>query len=207
VGGRLIDLVTPGARYEELFVPFHGAHQGDNLATAVASVEAFFGRPVEQDLIEVALTTVDLPARFEIVGREPTVVLDGAHNPEGAEAASATLNEAFARLGSWVLVVGLVGAKDPAEMLESFGAADFDAIICCEPEWSRSVPAADIAAAAGRMGLSAEVVRRPVDAMMRARSVTAAEDLILIGGSLYVVGEVRAAARAIAASTPSHDLP
>jgi dihydrofolate synthase/folylpolyglutamate synthase len=205
VGGRVIDLVTPATRYDQLFVPFHGAHQGDNVATAVAAVEAFFGRPAGQDLVEAALATVDLPARFEVVGRDPTIILDGAHNPEGAAAASATLNEAFARLGSWLLVIGLVGAKDPAEMLESFGAADFDAIICCEPQWSRAVPAADIAAAAEEQGLAAEVVRRPVEALLRARAITASEDLILIGGSLYVAGEVRAAARSIAAKTQSPD--
>ncbi len=205
VGGRVIDLVTPGASYEQLFVPFHGAHQGDNAATAVAAVEAFFGRPAGQDLIEQALAEVTLPARFEVVGREPTVILDGAHNPEGAAAAAATLDEAFARLGSRVLLVGLVGGKDPVEMLEAFNASDFDAIICCEPDWSRAVPAADIAAAATSMGLSPELVKNPVEALSRAIAVTAADDLILVAGSLYVVGEVRAAARALLADRAPHD--
>ena len=199
VGGRAIDLVTPSANYEQLFVPFHGAHQGDNLATAVAAVEAFFGRPLEQELVEFALTNVSLPARFEVVGREPAIILDGAHNPEGAMAATATLNEAFARLGSWVLVVGMLSGKDPVEMLEALSADDFDAVICCEPAWSRALPAEDIAAAAASMGISAEVVKRPVEAMYRALSVTAADDLILIAGSLYVVGEVRSEALSLAA--------
>lgn len=205
VGGRVIDLVTPAARYDQVFVPFHGAHQGENLATAIAAVEAFFGRPLDQDLIEFALTTVWLPARFEVVGREPTLILDGAHNPQGAAAALATLEEAFARLGSWVLVVGMVGGKDPHEMLEALGARDFDAVICCEPHWSRAVPAEAIAAAAAAMGISAEVVKSPEEAMYRAIAVTAADDLILIAGSLYVVGEVRAAARALMAErTPDN---
>jgi dihydrofolate synthase/folylpolyglutamate synthase len=156
--------------------------------------------------VEYALTTVELPARFEVVSRDPTIILDGAHNPDGATAASATLREAFARLGSWVLVVGMLSGKDPVEMLEALGAADFDAIICCEPDWSRAIPAATIAAAADSLGLSAEVVRRPVDALARATAVTAAEDLILVAGSLYVVGEVRAAARAFGANRlpPGH---
>jgi len=199
VGGRAIDLVTPGAEYEQLFVPFHGAHQGDNVATAVAAVEAFFGRPLAQELVEQALSEVTLPARFEVVGREPTVILDGAHNPEGAAAAAATLEEAFARFGSRVLVVGLVGGKDPAEMLDAIGAADFDAIVCCEPDWSRAVPASDIVAAASAMGLTAELVKSPIEALSRAIAVTAADDLILVAGSLYVVGEVRAAALALMA--------
>lgn len=145
---------------------------------------------------------MNLPARFEVVGREPTLILDGAHNPEGAMAARATLDEAFARLGSWVLVVGIVGGKDPVEMLESFDAGDFDAVICCEPDWSRAVPAESIAAAAASLGIEAEVVKNPVEAMGRALAVTAADDLILISGSIYVVGEVRQAARALMADGP-----
>lgn len=199
VGGRVIDLVTPGARYDQLFIPFHGAHQGDNLATAVAAVEAFFGRPAEQDLIEFALATVELPARFEVVAHDPTIILDGAHNPPGARAASATLREAFARLGSWVLVVGMLSGKDPVEMLEALGADEFDAVICCEPDWSRAIPADEIARAATRLGLSVEVVKDPVEALQRALAVTAGDDLILVTGSIYVVGEMRAAARAIGA--------
>ena len=168
-------------------------------------MEAFFGRRPHEDLIEFALATVELPARFEVVGHDPTIILDGAHNPPGAEAASSTLHEAFARLGSWVLVVGMLSGKDPVEMLEALGAADFDAIICCEPDWSRAIPAEQIARAATRLGLSAEVVKNPVDALHRAAAVTAADDLILVTGSIYVVGEVRAAARSMGAGQhPPH---
>ena len=127
-----------------------------------------------------------------MVDREPTVILDGAHNPEGARAARQTLTEEFARLGSWVLVVGLLSGKDPVEMLEALGATDFDAVICTEPNWSRAIPAEDIAAAAVSLGISPEVVRKPPEALERARAVTAADDLILVAGSLYVVGDVRA---------------
>jgi dihydrofolate synthase/folylpolyglutamate synthase len=197
VGGRLLDLTTPGARYEELFLPFHGRHQGDNLATSIAAVEAFFDRPLEKDLVELALTTVDLPARFEVVGREPTVILDGAHNPHGARAAKDTLDEAFARLGSWVLVIGMLRGKDPVEMLKAFDVADFDVAICCEPNWSRAIPAAEVAAAARSLGVEPEVVPAPAEALRRALAVTAADDLILVTGSLYAVGEVRPAARSL----------
>lgn len=200
VGGRLLDLVTPGGSYEELFLPFHGRHQGENLAAAIAAVEAFFGRPTDRELIEFALATVELPARFEIVAREPTIILDGAHNPDGARAISETLNETFARLGSWVLVVAMLGGKDPSEMLEAFGAADFDAVICCEPDWSRAIPAAEIAAAAEGLGLSAEVVTKPVDAFHRALAVTSTEDLVLVSGTHYIVGDVRYLGRAIGAN-------
>ncbi len=193
VGGRTIDLRTPGETYEQLFVPAHGAHQGTNLATAVVAVEAFFDRPTPEDIIVEAVGAVELPGRFEVIDREPTVILDGAHNPDGAAAAYLTLTEEFARLGSWVLVVGMLSGKDPTEMLAALGAADFDAVICTEPNWSRAIPAEEIAAAAASLGIGAEVVRKPVEALNRARAVTAADDLILVAGSVYVVGEVRSA--------------
>ncbi len=191
VGGRSIDLRTPGQHYDQLFVPAHGRHQGDNAATAVVAVEAFFDRPTPEDLLNQALAEVRLPGRFEVVEREPTVVLDGAHNPDGAAAAYQTLTEEFARLGSWVLVVGMLRGKDPIEMLTALGAADFDAVICTEPNWTRAVPAEEVAAAARQLGLSPEVVRRSDEALTRARAVTAADDLILVAGSIYVVGEIR----------------
>lgn len=192
LGGRSIDLRTPGESYDQLFVPAHGRHQGDNAATAVAAVEAFFDRPTPEDLINEALAEVRLPGRFEVVDQEPAVVLDGAHNPDGAAAAYRTLTEEFARLGSWVLVVGMLKGKDPIEMLLALGAPDFDAVICTEPDWSRAIPAEELAFAASSLGLTPEVVRNPVEALARARAVTAADDLILVAGSLYVVGEVRA---------------
>jgi dihydrofolate synthase/folylpolyglutamate synthase len=191
VGGRSIDVRTPGERYDSLFLPVHGSHQGENAATAIAAVEAFFERPTPEELLTEALSEIELPGRFEIVDREPTVVLDGAHNPHGAAAAYQTLNDGIARLGSWVLVVGMLSGKDPIEMLEALGAADFDAVICTQPDWSRAIPAEDIAAAAKEMGLNPEVVREPAEALARARAVTAADDLILVAGSLYLVGEVR----------------
>lgn len=203
VGGRSIDLITPAGTYDELFVPFHGAHQGDNVATAIAGAEAFFGRAIERELIEFALAGVELPARFEVVGREPVIIVDGAHNPDGARAVATTLDEAFARLGSWVLVIGLVGSKDPREMLEAFGATDFDAVICCEAAWSRSIPATEIAAAAAALGMSAEVVKDPAEAVARALAVTADNDLIFVSGTHYIAADARAVARTAAGPEPA----
>ncbi|MEZ5378739.1 MAG: Mur ligase family protein [Acidimicrobiales bacterium] len=196
LGGRAVDIRTPHGRLESVHVPFHGAHQGQNLATAVMAVEAFFDRPLELELIEEAMATVEIPGRFEIVGRNPIVILDGAHNPDGAVAAKRTLDEEFARLGSWVLVFGMLVGKDPVEMLRAIGAEDFDAVIVTQPAWSRALPASEVAAAAATLGIDVEIVPDVVDAFARARSVTNDDDLILVAGSLYVIGELRAKASA-----------
>ncbi len=194
LGGRSVDIRTPHGMIESLHVPFHGAHQGQNLATAVMAVEAFFDRALEADVIDEALATVEIPGRFELVGRNPIVILDGAHNPDGALAAKHTLDEEFARLGSWVLVFGMLVGKDPVEMLEAIGARDFDAVIVTQPAWSRALPATEVAEAAASIGIDVEVIPDVVQAFARARSVTNDDDLILVAGSLYVIGELRAKA-------------
>lgn len=196
LGGRSIDLQTPYGRIESLLVPFHGAHQAQNAATAIMAVETFFDRALEQDLIDEAFMGVEIPGRFELVGRNPIVILDGAHNPQGAVAAKSTLDEEFARLGSWVLVFGMLAGKDPVEMLESIGAHDFDAVIVTQPNWSRAMPAEEVAAAAASLGIDVEIVPVVSEAFARARSVAGADDLILVAGSLYVIGELRANATA-----------
>ena len=72
VGGRLLEIRTPGASYPELFLPLHGAHQGDNAAAALAAVETFFGGPLSPELITIGFENVVMPGRFEIVDRHPS---------------------------------------------------------------------------------------------------------------------------------------
>ena len=204
VGGRVISISTPMGAYDDIFLPVFGEHQGANLATALGATDAFFGRSLDRDLADAALAEVELPGRFEVVSREPTVILDGGHNPDGLAVVKQTLDEAFARVGSWVLVLGFLNGKDPAEMLDAVDAADFDAVIVCTPSWSRAIPAEVVAEAADRMGIDVEIVADPVEAFRRARAVSSDEDLILVTGSMYIVGSVRSVARSLAES-PAFD--
>ncbi len=197
VGGHMVTVRTPNGETEPIFLPLHGAYQPHNLSTAIAAVEAFLGRSLEQEIYETALVEIDMPGRFEIARREPTVVLEGAHNPDGAMVAKYTLDTEFARMGSWILVIGFLNGKDPAEMFEAIEASDFDAIIICEPSWSRALPAEEVAKVARAMHLTVEVVPDPNEALRRAMAVTSDEDLVFVAGSLYVVGEVRTTARSI----------
>ncbi len=197
VGGRSIDVRTRGAHYEQLYLPVHGDHQPHNLVTAIAAVEAFFGRPLDAEIIESALEGIELPGRFEIMRRDPTIILDGAHNPDGARAAKRTLDTEFARLGSWILVFGMLSGKDPTEMLEAIGAADFDAVILTQPSWSRAVDAFEIAEAAAALDIDVQVVVDANEAFARAKNVARDDDLVFVAGSLYLIGEVRPAARSV----------
>jgi dihydrofolate synthase/folylpolyglutamate synthase len=190
VGGRSVDLVTPGARYEEVFLGLHGTHQAENASIALAAVEAFFDRPAPDDVVREALAAVTVPGRFEIVGRNPLVVLDGAHNPHGARALAATLDD-FAVAGDRILVLGTMSNHDPGELLDALGAGSFRLVVATAADWPRARPATEVADAARDRGLDVEVVPRVADAVARARALATGDDLVLVTGSLYVVGEAR----------------
>jgi dihydrofolate synthase/folylpolyglutamate synthase len=192
VGGRVLDLRTPGATYEGLWLDLHGRHQADNFATAVAATEAFFSAPIDDALVREAAATVRSPGRMEIVGRQPLVILDGAKNPDGAAAAASTLTEEFGEVRSRILVVGMLAGKDPVEMLSALDAGHARLVVACLPPSPRALPAAEVAAAATALGAPVEVIEAVPDALRVAVERATADDLVLVTGSLYVVGAARA---------------
>lgn len=195
LGGRSLSLRTPSGVVDDVFVPLHGDHQADNAAVALAAVEAFFDRRGDDDVVRAAFASVEVPGRFEVVRREPTVVLDAAHNPDGALACAETLREEFTLGGSLVMVAGFLGGRDPAEMLQALGAVDAGILVACTPDSPRAIPAPQVAQAAGGLGIVAEAVPSVEQAVRRALSLASVDDLVLITGSLYVVGPARAALR------------
>jgi dihydrofolate synthase / folylpolyglutamate synthase len=191
LGGRMLDLRTPGATYGEVFLPLHGAYQGDNASIALAAAEAFFDASLGDDVVEEAFAAVRMPGRFEVVDHQPLVILDAAHNPAGADVCAQVLHDDFAPAGRTIYVVGFL--REPGPMLESLRADEADVVICCAPRSPRAVPAQDIAAAARDLGCDdVRVVARVDDALHAARAEADTDDAILVTGSLYVVGEARA---------------
>lgn len=191
LGGRVVDLRTPGAVYDEVFLPVHGAHQGENAAVALAAGEAFLGRPASADVVEQAFADVTLPGRFEVLARSPLVVLDGAHNPDGAVTLRATLTEGFAPSGRRRFVIGLLVGRDPEEMLAGFGVTGGDDLVVCTPASPRALPASALLDAARRLGLEARRVDAVDDAMATVLGESGPDDAVVVTGSLYVVGAAR----------------
>jgi dihydrofolate synthase/folylpolyglutamate synthase len=193
VGGRLVTVTTPLGIHEEVFLPLYGEHQGDNLALAIAAAEAFFDRPLDADVVAASLAELSVPGRFEIVGREPLVVLDGAHNPDGVAALTTTLQDDFSPVPVTVVVLGILQGRDPAAMIEALELSPYDVVLCTTPPSPRAVPAAELAAVVQEAGIEVEVIPEMADALERARSLAGDEDRILVTGSLYAVGAARAA--------------
>ncbi len=194
--GRVVDLTTPGATYENVFLPVHGPYQGDNAAVALAAVEAFFGAPLAPEVVAEAFAALRLPGRLEVVTRHPICVLDGAHNPAGALAATAAIDEAFGpAVTGRILVIGMLQGRDPVEMLRCLDAGRARLVVACPPPSPRALPAAEVAAAARSLGTDAEETSSVSEAMATALALAGDTDLVHVTGSLYVVGAARAALR------------
>lgn len=192
VGGRMVDLITPWGRHDEVFLPVHGSHQADNAACAVTAVEAFFDRVLDDDVVSEAFAQLTIPGRLEAVAHSPSVLLDCAHNPDGAASLARALDESFTVVGSRYLVFGCLAQQDPAEMLAALEVNRFDLVVVCTPDSPRARPAVEVAPIVDGAGVGAEVVDDPVQAVARAVALADEEDLVVVAGSIYAVGAVRA---------------
>ena len=192
MGGRLITVRTTRGCYDDVYVSLFGAHQGDNAALAIAAFDALVGQQLDEPVLE-ALGDVAVPARFEVVSRQPLVVIDGAHNPDGLAVVAETLADQFTVLGTVTWVVGMMRDKDPDAMLAAIdtSGARCDLMVCCAPDWPRALPAVELAEAARNRGIDAEVADDVAEAVERALVLSAEEDAVVVTGSLYTAGEAR----------------
>ena len=120
VGGQLISIAGVYGEYNDLSLPLHGAHQAANAATAIAAVEVFAGESkLDEEVVREALVNATSPGRCEIVMRNPTVIIDAAHNPHGAVSLKRTLADEF-DFDAVIGVVAPMGDKDVEGILEEF---------------------------------------------------------------------------------------
>ena len=200
VGGQMISLQGLRGRYDEVFLPLYGAHQAQNAAIALAAVEAFLGgeEPLDEEVVRSAFAEVTSPGRLEIVRRSPTIVLDAAHNPHGAEATAAALEDSFS-FDPLVGVVGVMTDKDAEGLLAEF-EPHLAHVVCTQNATDRALPAERLGEIAreifGEHRVS--VVPRLADAIDQAAALAEAgaaasvgSGAVLVTGSVVTVGEAR----------------
>jgi dihydrofolate synthase/folylpolyglutamate synthase len=174
-----------------VFLPIHGVHQGGNAATALAATEVFFGGALDAGVVAEAFAGLTTPGRLEVVGRRPLMILDGVKNAEGALAATATLDAEFGTAARRVVVIGLLRGRDPAEVLSALRVHEAARVITCPAPSPRTVDAEELAATARILGAEAEASPSVAEAVARALASADPDDLVLVTGSLYVVGAAR----------------
>ncbi len=190
VGGRLVDLRTPTTIYTDVFVPLHGAHQGINASCALAAVETFFAAPLPEDVVREGFEAVTMPGRFEVIGRQPLTIIDGAHNPAGADVCASVFFDDFDPDGRRILVAATL--RDPGEMLAALRADEFDIVFVATAPTPRGVPVAELERAAKELGCDHVVSFDTVEeACERAIRYADGDDAILVTGSLYTAGAAR----------------
>jgi len=124
VGGQLVSIRGRAATYDELFLPLYGDHQAQNAAVAVAAVETFLGRgtqPLNPALLEEGFATATSPGRLQLIGIEPTILVDAAHNPAGAKTLTAALRSYFG-FEEIVFVLGILGDKDASGIVRELSS-------------------------------------------------------------------------------------
>lgn len=191
VGGWSVTIDGVYEEYEDLYLPVHGRHQTINLAVAVASLEALFGRGLDQDGLSEATAAVTLPGRMEPIAYDPLVLVDGAHNPDGYRILGAALAEEFPTT-RWVLVTATMKDKDVGQLLKALEGRVSSVVATKVTTSTRALAAEDLAEVlSAHTDVAVEVAPDPAAAVERARALAGPLGAILVTGSLYLVGEVR----------------
>ena len=203
VGGQLLTIQGLGGTYADVFLPLHGEHMAQNAATALVAVEAFLGGgagALVGEVVEQGFAAVSVPGRLEVVRRSPTVLIDVAHNPHGARALAAAVDEAF-DFRRLVGVVGVLADKDAEGILVALEPL-LDEIVLTQSTSPRAVDAEELGAIAAEVFGAERVQVEPVLPNALEAAVTAAEsegDLegvgVLVTGSVTIAGESRALLR------------
>jgi dihydrofolate synthase/folylpolyglutamate synthase len=191
MGGQSLRIRGVRGTYEDLFLPMFGEHAALNAAAAIAAVESLFDKALDEDTTREALAHVRWPGRLEIVGRHPTILLDGAHNPAGAEALAAALREFFiwARLH---LVISISANKDVAGIVRPLAALT-DIAYAARNASDRAGDAMIIAEEFGAVDKPVELFDSIAAAVDAARAAADEADLIVVTGSLYTVADAHRA--------------
>ena len=199
VGGQLLNIAGVYGQYDEIFLPLHGEHQASNAATALAAVEVFAGeKQLDPELVRSAFAKATSPGRCEIIHRNPTVIIDAAHNPHGAVSLRKTISDEF-DFSAIIGVIAPMADKDVDGILEE-----------CEQIMSRVIVTRNSSHRAAEIEelksqaidvfgsdrvSSCETLHQGItEAMEQAKLLNALDDgncAVLITGSVVTAGEAR----------------
>lgn len=196
------ELVGTQGSYGPLRLPLIGAHQRANAATAVATAEALAPRGflASVDAVRDGLATVHWPAREEVVAERPYVVVDVAHNPASLAALRETLEVVFSARRI-ILVFGMIATHDH-RACTSLIAPLAETVIVTTPQHVKPLPAHVLAEEVARYQARVEIIEDRPAALERALALAGPEDVVVVTGSFFLVGEVRELLQRKLASAP-----
>jgi dihydrofolate synthase/folylpolyglutamate synthase len=202
VGGQVLTLQGLSGVYDDIFLPLHGGHQGQNAAVALAAVEAFLGagaeRSLDPELVRAGFAAATSPGRLERVRTSPLILLDAAHNPAGMQAIVQALTEEFS-FRRLVVVIAALADKDATGMLEILEPI-VDSVVVTRNTSPRTMSAAALGAVAVEIFGEDRVRIEPqfldaIDAAVTLAESDADSDPtgvgVLITGSVVTVADAR----------------
>jgi len=190
LGSQFFHLVTPNGQINDLRIPLLGTHQVLNAACAVAAVSYLDDPKINEGTIREGLKKVRWPGRFEIVARKPLVILDGAKDAMAAERLKETVRTYLPGMDVFT-VFGVSSDKDIRSIVRSLADVTGRFIITEHRVKTRTATAAMIEEAVEKTGVPYEVVVPVHMAIESAKEMALESDVILIAGSVFLVGEAR----------------
>ena len=178
---------------KELFIPLLGNHQLYNSAVVLSVIDALRERgwKIEESHIREGLRDVSWPGRFDIVCRDPLFIIDGGHNPQCIQALVKNIDDYLADR-KVIALTGVLADKDYGEMFRPV-MDKVSAFVCITPDNPRKLEAHELAAhlrAAGAEATGCDSVKEGVE---KAKALAGPEGAVLCFGSLYSIGDIRAA--------------
>lgn len=191
LSGQRFDIKIADRWLPNLYIKLLGSHQLENVATAACALQVLTeqGVCVSEAEFRQGLAGASWPARFELVNTNPLAIVDGAHNPNGAEALTRTVRE---YLQGWqlILVVGLLGDKDINAIVKLMASFATEAIVT-RPDSPRAAAPNEVATKFRAFGVKAQAEADIGTAVNKALSIAGPKDAVLVCGSLYLAGKAR----------------
>ncbi|MBJ7279515.1 MAG: bifunctional folylpolyglutamate synthase/dihydrofolate synthase [Candidatus Nanopelagicales bacterium] len=194
IGGQQLTIANPYGTHSELFLPLFGKHQASNAAVSLTAVEAFLDRQIDHDLVQEAFAEFSSPGRLQVLKRNPTIVIDAAHNPAGIKATKQGITESF-QFDNLILILAFMGDKDVNQILEELkGFAQV--VILTQTNSARALSVVDLAKKVKNISQFATRIESSDNSSEAIKlAIDIAKDLgnsagIIVLGSVVLAGEI-----------------
>jgi dihydrofolate synthase/folylpolyglutamate synthase len=191
VSGQRFSVAGQKKSYKNLAIKLLGRHQQVNAATAIAAAENLIdtGAVISARALRSGLAAAIWPGRFEIISKKPLIIIDGAHNYEGARSLRRSLEDLFPGRGM-VLVIGMLGDKEREKVVGEL-APLARAVVVTRPNNPRAGNWREPAMEARRHAPEVYCHESVEEAVNKAVSLSGTGEMICITGSLYMIAEAR----------------
>ena len=192
VDGCYFDAEILGKNYIGIQISMAGEHQVKNAVAALYVITLLNQQGkvyVTDEQIRRGIQKARQIGRFEVLGQDPYVVIDGAHNEDGARSLEETVKSRFDGM-KILMLTGMLADKDVSGILDHFCRIT-DRFIVTQPDNPRAMTAEELSARIRERGCETETFECPEEAVERALSQKDRYDVILAAGSLYLIGKIR----------------